>query len=436
MKKNTRTIAAAAAAIMAFSSLGTAVCAQGWENTDSGTKYVLSNGENAAGGIYIIGGKAYKFDKDGNSAGEYSGWTKKNGVRRYYKNGTPYTGWLKSSAGRKYALDGWLMTGEFPIGNDIYKFNENGIYESKTEAPVVLKCPETISLNAKEITVDVSPNNDNTYMLCEGITKIEHWENGKWADCAPDGFPVADNLFYFTQCEQLGFDFGFDMLEDGLSEGYYRLTLYAGPEGQNSNPYYAVFRAEDAKSGWVKEDGMNRYYKDNSPYTGWLKNKDGQKRYVLDGWLVTDSIQIGDTHYIFNNDGYLSGQQKLTISADCGTVTTADDHITVKLTMLSDGHESFGALSQLERWENGKWAESGLGEIPVTMELHSLAKEGDTEELTLYLHDFKLTKGIYRIPINNNADTIGVFSLDGTPVKVGDPKAEHVSTYAMFEVKE
>ena len=104
--------------------------------------------------------------------------------------------------------------------------------------------------------------------------------------------------------------------------------------------------------------------------------------------------------------------------------------------MLSDGHESFGALSQLERWENGKWVESGLGEIPVTMELHALSKKGETEELTLYLHDFKLTKGIYRIPINNHADTVGVFSLDGKPIaNTAEPNVEHFSTYTMFEVK-
>ena len=435
MKKNIKKTAAVIAAAMTISAMGIPAYAKGWENTDEGAKYVLDSGKNAANGLYTIDGTVYRFSEDGFSMGKYTGWAKKNGVRRYYKDGAPYTGWLKSSAGRKYALDGWLMTGEFPIGDSIYKFDKNGIYESKTAAPVILKCPETVSVNAKEITVDVSPADDN-YYICEGITKIEHWENGKWVDCAPDGFPVADSLLYFTKDEQLGLEFGFDMLDGGLSEGYYRLTLYAGPEGQNSFPYYAIFNAQKAKSGWVKEDGVNRYYKNDSPYTGWLKNKDGQKRYVLDGWLVKDSIQIGDTHYIFNDNGYLSGQQKLAISADCGTVTTADDHITVKLTMLSDGHESFGALSSLERWENGKWVESGLGEIPVTMELHALAKKGETEELTLYLHDFKLTKGIYRIPINNHADTVGVFSLDGKPIaNTAEPNVEHFSTYTMFEVK-
>ena len=83
MKMNTRAIAAIAAAAMAVSSLGTVVSAKGWEQSDSGTKYVLSSGKNAADGLYIIDGTVYKFDKDGNSIGKYSACTKKDGVRSY-----------------------------------------------------------------------------------------------------------------------------------------------------------------------------------------------------------------------------------------------------------------------------------------------------------------------------------------------------------------
>lgn len=189
-------------------------------------------------------------------------------------------------------------------------------------------------------------------------------------------------------------------------------------------------------SGWTVTDGVRRFYSEGLPYTGLLKNSAGQLRRTLDGYLVLGSYQSGTVQYDLDENGYITGQKDLALSAECGTVTTADDHITVKLTMLADGHESFGALSSLERWDKGEWADPGLGDNPVTLELHTLAQKGDTEELTLYLNGFKLTKGFYRIPINNSAAFAGVFSLDGEPVASGSAGAEHVSTYAYFEVTE
>ena len=111
MKKMQKISAIIVATVTILSINVTNIYAKGWEKTENGDKYQLSNGKNAADGLYNIGGTVYKFDKDGISMGKYSGWAKKDGVRRYYKDGAPYTGWLKNSKDqRRYVLDGWLVT--------------------------------------------------------------------------------------------------------------------------------------------------------------------------------------------------------------------------------------------------------------------------------------------------------------------------------------
>lgn len=204
-------------------------------------------------------------------------------------------------------------------------------------------------------------------------------------------------------------------------------------------------------SGWAKSKGVKRRYHEGVPYTGWLKTSGGPKEYCLDGYLVTGTLQIGDQEYIFNDEGHLSGQTGLAISADCGKVTADTDIITIKLTMLQDGAQSFGAPAMLEKWEKGEWVDCFAdldGAVPATMELYSMSKKGETLEVKFYSlerTDYKLTPGFYRIPINNAANTglsfavpIAVIGDDGkvSPVKPAEtePTAETPSTYAMFEV--
>lgn len=208
-------------------------------------------------------------------------------------------------------------------------------------------------------------------------------------------------------------------------------------------------------SGWAKSGGVNRRYNKGVPYTGWLQNKDGQKRYCLDGYLVKNGdIQIGSTSYKFNDKGYLCGETGLSISASVGNGKVSADTtvLTVKLEKLTDGMESFGALAMLERWEKGQWVDCFAeldGAVPSTMELYSMSQKGETLEMPFYTIErlgYKLTPGFYRIPINNVADsgfmfTVPIAVLDsetGTPVLAEavqtDPAAEHVNSYAMFKV--
>lgn len=223
----------------------------------------------------------------------------------------------------------------------------------------------------------------------------------------------------------------------------------------------SAFADKTAKEGWVKEDGISRRYNEGTPYTGWLKNKDGTKKYCLDGYLVKDEIQKGKYSYFSpDKDGRLTGKNPLAVSAEVeGKITPDTETITIKLTKLAGGSTTFGAPALLERWEKGEWVDCFAdldGNVPMTMELYSLSKKGETLDLEFYSlarTGYKLTPGFYRIPINDVTNTtesgvmlggpIAMVSEDGktaVPItgvksaKADNDEPVYFSTYAMFEV--
>lgn len=219
----------------------------------------------------------------------------------------------------------------------------------------------------------------------------------------------------------------------------------------------SAFAAKNVSNGWVKEDGVSRRYHEGDPYTGWLKSKDGSRKYCLDGYLVTDEIQKGKYSYSFNEDGILTGKTPLAISAKVTEKITPDtETFNIKLTkIVADGRQSFGVPVLLERWEKGEWVDCFAdldGNVPMTMELYTLNYKGETLELpfrSLVSTGYKLTPGFYRIPINDVTDNsiimanpVAVISDDGkTAVPISavqsakaDNSADFVSTYVLFEV--
>lgn len=115
-------------------------------------------------------------------------------------------------------------------------------------------------------------------------------------------------------------------------------------------------------SGWTKQDGEERRYIDGLPYTGWLKSKDGSKKYCLDGYLVTGNFQIGNKIYSFGKDGVYTGKSvKPKFTADCESEISADTEI-ISLTVQHHGGTDdkeyiTGEPTKMERWENGRWVD-------------------------------------------------------------------------------
>ena len=394
-------------------------------------------------------------------ADKANGWVKEDGISRRYNNGSPYTGWLKFKNGsKKYCLDGYAVRGNFTIGGKTYDFGEDGIYTGESFVPpVIAECKDKILPTTEKITVTISSTDKSGKEYGAGEPyKMERWEKGQWIDCMGSAaYGVNDVALLLNSTSygnsNTGTFYPQAYTANGFAEGYYRLTLPAWEEGNRDTTWhnvYAVFKVTSGKSGWVKEDGVKRYYNDGLPYTGWLKAKDGVKKYVLDGYLVkSGELQIGNYSYSFNDEGHMSGKTALSIAASVGNgkVSANSSSFTVKLEKLTDGLESFGALSALERWEKGQWVDCFAefdGAVPTTMELYSMSKKGETLEMPFYSIErmnYKLTPGFYRIPINNVEDSGFVFTL---PIMITDagaaepvhtePAVEHISSYVMFEV--
>ncbi|MCH5347694.1 MAG: hypothetical protein J1E40_00095 [Oscillospiraceae bacterium] len=420
------------------------------------TKKIIAAAAAAAMTITAVGLSAY--------ADKTNGWVKEDGVSRRYSSGSPYTGWLKNKDGsKKYVLDGYLVKGYFTIGSKTYNFGEDGTYTGeKFTPPVIGECKDDILPTTDKITVTISTtdNSGKKYGAAEPY-KMERWEKGLWVDCMDESsmYGVDDvSLGVSYEKGNTGTFYPQAYTGNNFSEGYYRITFPAWEEENREGTWhivYTVFQVTSGKSGWVKEDGINRRYNNGKPYTGWIKGKDGAKKYCLDGYLATGDMQIGDSSYSFDKDGNLTGQTPLAISADVGgKIKAGTKNITIKLTKITDiGTQNFGAPVLLERWEKGQWVDCFAdldGNVPMTMELYSMNYKGETFDLpfrSLASTGYKLTPGFYRIPINDVTDTsikfanpVAVLSEDGTvtPVTLQSPKAdsdvEFASAYAMFEV--
>ena len=114
----------------------------------------------------------------------------------------------------------------------------------------------------------------------------------------------------------------------------------------------------EKRSGWFKLDGVKRRYNKGLPYTGWLKNKDGSRKYCLDGYLMTGEFQIGKYIYSFGEDGIYTGNKTLSpLTGSCGKVSTDAVGSKIKVTLNDKSGKSYGVASPytIERWQNGSW---------------------------------------------------------------------------------
>lgn len=115
-------------------------------------------------------------------------------------------------------------------------------------------------------------------------------------------------------------------------------------------------------SGWTKQNGVKRRYSEGLPYTGWLKNKDGSKKYCLGGYLVTGNFQIGDKLYGFDKNGIYTGKSKpLNLTASCESRISSDTKKISITVQYHDGNDdkgyAVGEPTKMERWEKGKWVD-------------------------------------------------------------------------------
>lgn len=110
-------------------------------------------------------------------------------------------------------------------------------------------------------------------------------------------------------------------------------------------------------SGWAERDGISCRYVDGKPYTGWLKNKDGTYKYVLEGFLVKGEMPIKNKVYTFDENGVMTSQKKAVLSVDWDDSEEKYEPLTFTVTPLAYGKYSYGNPEKLEYWSNGEWVD-------------------------------------------------------------------------------
>lgn len=116
------------------------------------------------------------------------------------------------------------------------------------------------------------------------------------------------------------------------------------------------------KGGLLNIDGIMYKFNDNGffrgEYTGWTKNKDGNKRYYLDGKLIkNEDRRIRNKFYFFDENGYCFGSNDIIMrifdfDIDC---TEDSPKINFYIENLTDSEIAFGHHFYLEKLIDGKW---------------------------------------------------------------------------------
>ena len=346
------------------------------------------------------------------------GWVTEGSMERRYKKDVPYTGWLDMKNGtRKYCLDGYLVKGELQMYDVIYTFNDEGVCTGKTNAVIYANCGAhgKVSLGTEKIMdINIYPmNTGDTYTIASPV-RISRWEFGRWSVCSANGLPV----------------------------GYYKADMSARSTQtdilRNVSTVFEVVSYEAVKNGWIKEGSLERRYKNDSPYTGWVNNKNGTRKYCFDGYAVTGDFQIGKYIYSFGSDGTYTGfRRKLVITASCGEVIASDTKtlvITVKNTGLDGRDYKLGNPYKMEKWENGRWVNCAGDGIyyPVSADAYTVFAKSDSKRSSSAVMSFypqtytggSFTPGYYRI-------VLSAWDAGGSAI-AWQPSNQDV--YAMFEV--
>ncbi|MCM1329112.1 MAG: hypothetical protein NC253_06675 [Ruminococcus sp.] len=174
-------------------------------------------------------------------------------------------------------------------------------------------------------------------------------------------------------------------------------------------------------NGYVSYGEVKMYYSDGLPYTGWTKNKKGERKYFLDGCSVKGEMPIGKNVYTFDGNGVLTGKKPALFTAvPDGKVCEGDKTINFTVKFLGEGVYDMIPPSKLERLNAlGEWVDCrGEGVEYITCDcLYTFDSEGDFlgekkfEEKTSFNPEeyigAKLTAGYYRVTFYASGENDG-----------------------------
>ncbi len=257
MNRLMRKVAAVSAAlVMSILIVRTTVSAmdesklQGWVLTEKGWVYVMTDGNEAVDRLLKIDGILYEFDeKWAHEFQKYTGWAKFSaGQVRRFSHGLPYTGWLKYDDGKLcYCIDGYMVKEKTQIGDGIFSFDDDGIYQKETKLPMVAECSDEISADTEKISITIKSLDDDSYNV-KSPDRMERWEHGRWVDCKgrrkASNQKQTANKTYTIDNKSNSVELSFnpqDYTKNGFTEGYYRIPIESVSLGKKQISY-AMFR--------------------------------------------------------------------------------------------------------------------------------------------------------------------------------------------------
>lgn len=240
--------------------------------------------------------------------------------------------------------------------------------------------------------------------------------------------PIEIKIAYKDGTEKTAIFYTMDRLpysEKIVSCGKYQYLALWDMMNNDLNDLSEEYIRSEKKTGWFKQDGIDRRYKDGLPYTGWLKNKDGTKKYCLDGYAVTGDFQIDGCIYSFGDDGVYTGKKTVPpLTANGGKVSVDTKKCPVTVTLNDKSGKSYGAASPytMERWQKGEW-------------VSCTDDEELSEDFTILLNGDKTTDTVYFYPsqICAHAFTDGYYRLTLPVWEDGKRDTESHDIYVVIE---
>lgn len=244
-----------AALIMTVSVLGASVSAvsnadksktQGWVLTEKGWVYVMPDGNEAVDRLVKIDGILYEFDKGwSHKFQKYTGWAKfSEMVNRRFSHGLSYTGWLKYDDGKlSYCIDGYMVKEKTQIGDSVYSFDDEGIYQKETKLTLIAECPEEIPSDTDKISITFKSTDEGTYSI-KSPDSMERWERGRWVDCKGkrkvSNKKLTSKKSYTVDNKSNSVELSFnpqDYTKNDFTEGYYRIPIESAVSGKTQISY-------------------------------------------------------------------------------------------------------------------------------------------------------------------------------------------------------
>ena len=290
-----RIAAVSAALIISVSAFGTSVSAvsdsddsklQGWVLTEKGWVYVMTDGNEAVDRLLKIDGILYEFDEKWSyEFQKFTGWAKFSAGRtRRFSHGLPYTGWLKYDDGKLcYCIDGYIVKEKTQLGDSVYSFDDNGIYQKETKLSLSAECSDEISSDAEKISITLKSMDEGSCSV-KSPDNMERWENGRWVDCkgkrkVSNKKQTANKVYTIDKSNSVELTFNpQDYTKNGFEEGYYRIPIESVSSGKKQISY-ATFRVVPPVDVYVSE---NTYFDSGDgvkvEFTAEIKSD------KLDGW--------------------------------------------------------------------------------------------------------------------------------------------------------